>query len=261
MKCNLWKEKAFPFVEGQLPGPESEAFREHLAGCPVCRAEVDAGQRLVRAIRSLRNPDLHAEEARVFDHAVLARAGVVASPAGVMGSVPVPTREARARAVLAAAAASRTRGHAPASDVRAAAAHAIAARSRQAVRPASPPAPSFLLASLAATAASILATLFFGEWMVRAIGSSFTLALGALGEGGGRLAEAVGAQVLETVAVLRVLRSFAHDLGPVFAGMRLFASARGPDVMLVAVVAIGLLGVAGYLVRRGRGEARESIRG
>jgi len=118
-----------------------------------------------------------------------------------------------------------------------------------------------LLASLAATAASILATLFFGEWMVRAIGSSFTLALGALGEGGGRLAEAVGAQVLETVAVLRVLRSFAHDLGPVFAGMRLFASARGPDVMLVAVVAIGLLGVAGYLVRRGRGEARESIRG
>ncbi len=260
MSCNLWKEKAFPYLEGQLPGPEAEAYRAHQSGCPVCRAEVEAGRGLVVAIRRLRNPDLRTEEARVFDRAVLARAGVLASPAGAH-SVPAPTREARARAVLAAAAASRTRVRVPASDVRAAAAHAIAARSRQAVRPASPPAPSFLMASLALTAASIFATLFFGEWMVRAIGSSFALALGALGEGGSHLAEAVGVRVLEAEAVLRVARGFAHDLGPVSEGVWQFANARGPDVMLVAVVAVALLGFAGYLVRRGHSGARESVRG
>jgi hypothetical protein len=104
-----------------------------------------------------------------------------------------------------------------------------------------------------------MATLFFGEWMVRAIGSSFTLAFGALGEGGGRLAEAVGARVLETVAVFRVLRLLL-DVGPVSEGMRQLASARAADVMLVTVLAVALLGCAGFLVRRGRGEARETVR-
>jgi hypothetical protein len=259
MSCNLWKEKAFPYLEGLLPGPEAKTYGEHLAGCAVCRAEVEAGRGLAAAIRRLGNPDLRAAEARVFDRSVLARARIAAAPAPA--SVAVPSREARARAVLAAAAVGRTRVRVPATDVRAAAAHAIAARSRQTVRPASPPAPSFLLASLALTAASIFVTLFFGEWMVRGIGSSFALALGALGEGGGQLAEAVAARVLETVAVFRVVRDVAGDLGPVFAGVRQFASARGPDVMLVTVVAIALLGSAGYLVRRGRGEARESLRG
>lgn len=251
---------AFPYVEGQLPGSGSEAYREHLAGCPVCRAEVEAGRGLVQAIRRLRNPDFRPEEARAFDRVVLARAGVGPAPFGAAADL-APTREERAKAVLALAAAGRVHGRAPAADVRAAAAHSIAARSRQAVRPASPPVRSFMFASLALTAASILVTLFFGEWMVRAIGTSFTLALGALGEGGGRLAEAVGARVLETVAVLRVLRVFVDDLGPVAEGMRQFASARGADVTLVAVLAIALLGLAGFLVRRGRSEARESVRG
>jgi hypothetical protein len=258
MRCNLWKEKAFPYVEGLLTGPQAEAYREHVGACPVCRAEVEAGRGLVQAIRRLRDPDLRPEEARVFDRTVLARAGVGAVPVGATADRAL-VREARVQAVLAAAAAGRARRQVPAADVRATAAHAIAARSRQAVRPASPPAPSFMLASLALVAASAMATLFFGEWMVRAIGSSFTLAFGALGEGGGRLAEAVGARVLETVAVFRVLRLLL-DVGPVSEGMRQLASARAADVMLVTVLAVALLGCAGFLVRRGRGEARETVR-
>jgi hypothetical protein len=118
-----------------------------------------------------------------------------------------------------------------------------------------------MLASLVLAAFSIAVTVFFGEWMVSTIGTSLTLALGALGEGGGWLAEGVGARVIELVAVFRVVRVLADDVGPVFDGVRQLASVRGSELMVVSVLAALLLGLAGFIVRRDRSVARERTRG
>ncbi len=250
---------AFPYVEGSLGSTEAATYREHLRACPICRAEVDTSDGLVRSLRRLPDPNLGPGAASAFDAAVLEQVGV-RIPVGASADVR-PTPEARVQAVLAAAAARRGRARVAAGhDARSDAARAIAARSRQAARPDSPPAPSFMLAALALAALSFGATVLFGEWMVRAIGTSFTMALGVVGEGGGRLAEVVGAMVLETVAVIRVLRVLVEDVGPLVEGMRQFTGARGAEVMLVSALAVALLGLAGFIVRRGRSEARESVR-
>jgi hypothetical protein len=146
---------------------------------------------------------------------------------------------------------------------RADAARAVAARSRQAGHPMFPqlsPLPSLTLASLGLAAASIVATLLFGEWIVRAMSGSFALAFAALSGGGGWLAERVGMRVVEVLSVARVAGRLLSDLGPWGDAVRQMVAMRGQELKITLALVVALLGLAGLLVRREQRKVREASR-
>jgi len=249
MSCKLWIEKALPLLEGLLPAPEARAYRDHLEGCPACRVEVESGRSLIRKLGRLPDLEMANATAAAFDARVMARV------------LPATPAVAAASAVALAPVAELAESTATLS--RAAAARAVAARSRQAGRPLFPqlsPLPSLTLASLGLSAASITAALFFGEWILRAMSSSFGLAFGALSGGGGWLAERVGMKVVEVLTLARVIGRLVSDLGPWGEALQQFVATRGHELMIAMALVVALFGLAALLLRREHRKLREGSR-
>ena len=250
MNCKLWIDKELPLIEQALEVSEEEAYRRHLAGCPDCRAQIAGGEGLVQALRALPDPSLPPARAAAIDRAVLARvraAGLVravdAAPALTQAAVAV-------RQPVRAAAWAQ-----PNDPARAAAARAIATRSRLAGRPlfaGERPAlePSFLLMAFGITIASMATTVFFGEWMVRAIGNRIVAAVSALGDSGAWLSARVSEAMVAMVAIIRIVRGVLENITPWFEAVRELAAARGPELLMAAAGMALLFGVGLALMRR-----------
>jgi len=241
MSCKLWIHKAFPYVEGRLPGSDREAYEGHLAVCADCRVEIGLSRRLVGSLRSMPLPEMGAGAAQELDRRVLLR-----------------LRPAREAAVANA--------YRPALDpMRAEAARTIAARSRKAGRPlfaGERPAlePSFMLTALAITIASMATTVFFGEWMVRAIGFRFAAATAALGDSGTWLSAQVTSAMVALVAMFRIMRGVVADLPPWFDASRELVATRGPELLMFTVATVLLIGAGAALLRRDRTKMDDAAR-
>ncbi|HWN80843.1 MAG TPA: zf-HC2 domain-containing protein [Candidatus Udaeobacter sp.] len=256
MNCKLWINKALPLIERSLPPAEEAAYRAHLAGCPACRAEVAQGEGLVKALRALPDPQ-PPRGAAEFDRAVLTRiraAGLVRTPAAWAVPARAPVR----------APAWEQAANDPA---RAAAARSIATRSRLAGRPlfaGERPAlePSFLLMAFGITIASMATTVFFGEWMVRTIGTRIVAAVSALGGSGAWLSARVSEAMVAMVAILRILRGVLENVTPWFEAVRELMAARGPELLMAAAAMAFLFGVGVLLLRRNaERDVRRDVRG
>ncbi len=243
MSCKLWIHKAFPYVEGRLSSSEREGYEGHLTVCADCRAETGTSRQLVQSLRSMPQPELGSAAAREFDRRVLMRLA------------PAAQRET---------ATARIYGQAP-DPARAAAARTIAARSRKAGRPlfaGERPAlePSFMLTALAITVASMATTVFFGEWMVRAIGFRFAAATAALGDSGAWLSAQVTSAMVALVAMFRIVRGVLADLTPWFAASRELVATRGPELLMFTVAIMLLIGAGAALLRRDRTKMDDAAR-
>jgi hypothetical protein len=188
-------------------------------------------------------PQLSRVAAREFDRRVLVRLAPVA-----------PRQAVGARAY----------GQTP-DPARAAAARAIAARSRKAGRPlfaGERPAlePSFMLTALAITIASMATTVFFGEWMVRAIGFRFAAATAALGDSGAWLSAQVTSAMVALVAMFRIVRGVFADLPPWFDASRELVATRGPELLMFTVATMLLIGAGAALLRRDRTKMDDAAR-
>jgi len=254
MNCKLWYDKGLPLIERSLPASQEEAYRRHVAGCPACRAEVAKGEELVRALKTLPDPTPPAG-AQAFDQAVLARvraAGLIHAPAVAPARAPV-------RAPAWAQAAN--------DPARAAAARSIATRSRLAGRPlfaGERPAlePSFLLMAFGITIASMATTVFFGEWMVRAIGNRIVGAVSALGDSGAWLSARVSEAMVAMVAILRIVRGVLENVTPWFEAVRELMATRGPELLMAAAGMAVLFGIGAVLMRRNaERDIRHDVRG
>ena len=56
MKCNEVQEHLSAFMDGEVPEGLRQRLADHLAGCPVCRAELAALERLEAALLELEAP-------------------------------------------------------------------------------------------------------------------------------------------------------------------------------------------------------------
>jgi hypothetical protein len=244
MSCNLWIHKGFPYVEGRLSQPEIEGYEGHLAVCPTCRSEIALSRELVLSLKSMPESKLGTAAARDFDRRVLMRI--------------VP---AVARATTAAAPA-----YGQARDPgRAAAARSIATRSRRAGTPlfaGERPAlePSFMLTALGITIASMATTVFFGEWMVRAIGSRFAAATAALGDSGAWLSAQVTSAMVALVAMFRIVRGVLIDLSPWFDATRELVATRGAELLMFTAATTLLIGAGAALLKRDRTKMDDAAR-
>ncbi len=248
MGCNLWIEKALPYLDGALNARQARAYAAHLEGCERCRAEVESSASLIRAFRRLSDPAMTRQAAARFDAAVLSR--ITVRPSFETAAV-VATASAVAESPVAA------RLDNP-FDSRARAAQVIAARSRQAGRPVFAqlsPLPSLTLASLGLAAASIITALLFGGWIIRGLGMSFGVAFAALANGGVWLVERLGIKVVELVTVGRILGRAISDLGPWGEAMRQLLGERGYEITIAFVLAVALAALAGLLHLRRKARA------
>ncbi len=53
-----YRDRLSVYIDGQLTGPETEALERHLAGCPVCRRQLDELRATVLALRDLPQEDV-----------------------------------------------------------------------------------------------------------------------------------------------------------------------------------------------------------
>jgi hypothetical protein len=256
MSCKLWINKGLPLLEEALPGPEAEAYRRHLAGCPTCGAELAQSQAVIHALRTLPAPELAPAAAQALDRAVLARiraAGLLARPAPVQVPAQSPVRSAWL-------------GNAVPDPARVAAARSIATRSRLAGRPlfaGERPSlePSFLLMAFGITIAAMATTVFFGEWMVRASGDRLVAAVSALGGSGAWLSARVSEAMVAMVAILRIVRGVIENATPWFAAVRELAQARSAELLMASLAMVLLIGVGVVLLRRDTDRFRRDLRG
>ncbi len=243
MRCELWKSQALPYTEGTLDVVERQDYAAHLDGCAECRSEVAASQLLRRELRDLSPIEFGADEAALFDAAVMSRVNAVpaAAPLAVAltADAELPTRQHAANSI------------------------SVAARSKLTQRRFEPlfaPIRSLIALTLAATTCLVALAVLYGDALIQAFSGTFSSTIGSLWVRSSWLVEAALGRIVELMTAVEVSRGLLLHLRPWLEAWNLLLTTRGPEVAVVSVVTTLLILLTVWRIRRVRRRERVAVR-